>query len=387
MSDLLSILEIIFNSIINLWPYLIITIPLSVAIHLSGAAKHVNRVIHKNPVVSILLATLIGAFSPFCSCGVIPIIASMLFGGVPLAPIMSFWIASPSMDPEIFFLSVATLGWNLALWRLGATLFLSLGAGFLTHYLVKINWFGENYLSTEQKGFIEKTKNYLVSFGRRQVKILTEIKNKLKSEIWLTYCPANANSLEDFRLLKSSNANNCGCTNSVSNEMEEHKNLKISESGIFHTVKKSSCGCGTVKEQKTWVRKILSETWTASLLVLKFMALAFFIKAIITLYIPENYVLSLVGNENPFSVLLATLIGIPFYTSNLAAMPMIGSLMEQGMSGGAALAFLIAGPITTLPAMAAVWGITNKKVFVIYLSIPIFGAIVFGAFYNFINLF
>ena len=41
---------------------------------------------------------------------------------VPLAPVMSFWVASPTMDPEMFALTVATLGWPLAVVRLGATL-------------------------------------------------------------------------------------------------------------------------------------------------------------------------------------------------------------------------------------------------------------------------
>ena len=40
-----------------------------------------------------------------------------------------FRFASPTMDPEIFFLTVSTLGWDLAVWRLGATLVLSLSGG------------------------------------------------------------------------------------------------------------------------------------------------------------------------------------------------------------------------------------------------------------------
>lgn len=57
-------------------------------------------------------------------------------GGMPLAPVMSFWIASPSMDPEIFFLSTASIGWELSVWRLAATFAISLSAGYITHILV-----------------------------------------------------------------------------------------------------------------------------------------------------------------------------------------------------------------------------------------------------------
>jgi uncharacterized membrane protein YraQ (UPF0718 family) len=67
-----------------------------------------------------------------------------------LAPVMSFWIASPSMDPEIFFLSVATIGWQLAVWRLVGTLMLSLAAGFLTHYIGKVHLQGDKVLRIDE---------------------------------------------------------------------------------------------------------------------------------------------------------------------------------------------------------------------------------------------
>lgn len=126
MGEIMKIAGFILNSLVHIWPYLLLTIPLAVAVQLTGAAKFINKSLSKNPLVSILLATLIGALSPFCSCGVIPIITSLLIGGVPLAPVMAFWIASPSMDSEVFFLSTASIGWNLSVWRLGATFVISL---------------------------------------------------------------------------------------------------------------------------------------------------------------------------------------------------------------------------------------------------------------------
>ena len=118
----------------HIWPYLIITIPLAVVVKLSEAAKYIRMVLTKKPIISIFLSTIVGAFSLFYSCGVIPIIAALLIGSVPIAPVMSFWLASPSIDPEIFFLSVSTIGWQLTLWRLGTTFTLSLTAGYVTHY-------------------------------------------------------------------------------------------------------------------------------------------------------------------------------------------------------------------------------------------------------------
>jgi len=116
MEQILKIAGFIIDSFINICPYLLITIPLAVAVQITGAAKYINSAFSQNPIASVLFATVVGAFSPFCSCGVIPVISSLLIGGVPLAPVMSFWIASPSMVPEIFFLSTASIGCELSVW-------------------------------------------------------------------------------------------------------------------------------------------------------------------------------------------------------------------------------------------------------------------------------
>jgi len=56
-----------------------------------------------------------GALSPFCLCGVIPLIAALLSMGVPLAPVMAFWLASPIMDPSMFLLTSGEIGMDFAI--------------------------------------------------------------------------------------------------------------------------------------------------------------------------------------------------------------------------------------------------------------------------------
>ena len=88
------------------------------------------------------------------------------------------------------------------------------------------------------------------------------------------------------------------------------------------------------------------------------------------------------SGDNPFSILTAAFLGVPEYTSNLAAMPLVGELLELGMHPGAALAFLVAGPMTTLPAMSAVWGLVNRRVFAIYIGFALAGAVLLGYAYT-----
>ena len=118
------------------------------------------------------------------------------------------------------------------------------------------------------------------------------------------------------------------------------------------------------------------------MMVAKFMALAFFLEALITLYVPAEWITGLVGRDNSCAILVAALLGVPAYTSNLAALSMIGGLLAQGMNPAAALAFLISGPTTTLPAMAAVWGLSTRRVFVLYVSFSLVGAVVAGYVYG-----
>ena len=117
-------------------------------------------------------------------------------------------------------------------------------------------------------------------------------------------------------------------------------------------------------------------------MVIKFMVLAWFIGALIHLYVPETWITTSLGGDKPWAIITAAFLGIPVYTSNLTAMPLVGGLIRQGMHPAAALAFLIAGPTTTLPAMSAVWGLVNRKVFTFYIGLSLVGAIVLGYIYS-----
>ena len=129
-------------------------------------------------------------------------------------------------------------------------------------------------------------------------------------------------------------------------------------------------------------QRLFKETLSATAMVVKFMALAFFLEALIILYVPQEWISAALGHNNPMAIATAAILGIPTYTSSLAALPMISGLLTQGMNPAAALAFLIAGPTTTLPAMAAVWPLVARRVFVIYVSFALLGAVLMGYLYE-----
>ena len=143
MNDLYEIIRFVGNAPLKVLPFFLLSMFLSVLINMLDLTDAIRKAFAGREGLAVLMATAVGAFSPFCSCTVIPIIAGLLLSGVPLAPVMSFWIASPTMDPEIFTLTVGILGWPLALSRLGASLALSLGAGYLTLLLCRLGYFSQ----------------------------------------------------------------------------------------------------------------------------------------------------------------------------------------------------------------------------------------------------
>lgn len=356
MEPIIKIFEFILKSFLHIWPYLLVTIPLAVVINLSGTSRYITTVFGKNPLLSVLLATVVGAFSPFCSCGVIPVISSLLIGGVPLAPVMSFWIASPSMDPEIFFLSSSVIGWELAIWRLASTFVISLLAGYVTHYATLKGFISNNVLKTQnQEGSQITIKSFMNSirsvFIKKQVSI--ELIPTRPASFRQICCAANADSLleENYGSVQNE-VKGCNWSNSTKNERDSQ-----------------------------WMG-VFGEIMKATLMVTKFMGIAFLITALITFYLPKNLITGLLSGNSVIQVILATLIGIPMYSSNITALPVVGGLIDLGLNKGAALSFLIAGSTTTLPAMVAVWGITKRRVFLLYLSFALIGALLAGLCFN-----
>ncbi|TBW30014.1 permease [Gramella sp. KN1008] len=365
MEQVIRIAEFVVDSFIHIWPYLVITIPIAVFVNVSGVSKRIHRIVDAKPLVSVLLATIIGAFSPFCSCGVIPVIASLLIGGVPLAPVMSFWIASPSMDPEIFFLSTATIGWELSVWRLAATLFISLLSGYITHVCMVKGWLGADILKKDMTTSAKSPLKVATEKAWESLKMIFAGDSVAKREVQLV---ANGNNTATL---------NC-CVSATDLDSEPVTSGQTQET--------KTCSSKTCSSEKVSVwNKVSRETMKATLMVTKFMTLAFIINALIQFYVPQESISNILGGNGLMSIITASLVGIPFYTSNLTALPLIGGLLELGMSEGAALAFLISGPITTLPAMAAVWGIVRKKIFIMYVSFALTGSLIFGILFNLIN--
>ncbi|MBT6203832.1 MAG: permease [Rhodospirillaceae bacterium] len=121
-------------------PFILFSCALSASIAATALDKPLAEVLRRRAMVAVLLAGVFGALSPFCSVSVVPLVAGLLGAGVPLAPVMAFWVGSPLIDPEMFLLTLGIIDLPFALVRAVTAVLSGLMAGFITLALLKFSW-------------------------------------------------------------------------------------------------------------------------------------------------------------------------------------------------------------------------------------------------------
>jgi uncharacterized membrane protein YraQ (UPF0718 family) len=129
------------DSLLFIVPFLILSVAVAGAAKATGVDTMIGRVAAAKPGTVILAAAVFGGLSPFCSCGVIPIIAALLAMGVPLPAVMAFWLSSPVMDPAMFVLTAGALGTEFAVIKTVIAVLLGLGGGYATKAVLGLGGF------------------------------------------------------------------------------------------------------------------------------------------------------------------------------------------------------------------------------------------------------
>ena len=140
------------ESIWGMLPFFALAIAVAAGAKATGADQLIAKAFSGNPVRTIIVAGLVGGLSPFCSCGVIPLIAALLAAGVPLAPVMAFWIASPIMDPEMFIITAAEIGTGFAVAKTISALLMGWFAGFMILSIQKYGYLSNILLASPTSG-------------------------------------------------------------------------------------------------------------------------------------------------------------------------------------------------------------------------------------------
>jgi len=106
------------------------------------------------------------------------------------------------------------------------------------------------------------------------------------------------------------------------------------------------------------------------------------IGAFIHNWIPEEWVVSLLGSNNPFGVILATVVGIPMYADIFGTIPIAEALLAKGAQLGTVLAFMMGVTTLSLPSLIMLRKAIKPKLLALFIAVCTVGIIVVGYIFN-----
>lgn len=106
------------------------------------------------------------------------------------------------------------------------------------------------------------------------------------------------------------------------------------------------------------------------------------IGAVIHNWIPESWVVSVLGSSNPFGVILATVIGIPMYADIFGTIPIAEALLAKGAQLGTVLSFMMGVTTLSLPSMIMLRKAVKPKLLGVFIAVCAVGIILVGYLFN-----
>ncbi|MFZ8763548.1 permease [Enterococcus diestrammenae] len=151
-------------------------------------------------------------------------------------------------------------------------------------------------------------------------------------------------------------------------EMEEG----LSQVETYTVKKRMAYGWGQVKE-------VASKVWL-------YVLIGVGIGALIHNWIPTSFIQSILGNNNPFGLLIATLIGAPIYADIFGVLPIAEALFAKGVPVGTLMTFMMSVTTLSLPSLIMLSRVVKPKLLGIFITICIVGILLIGFTFNSVAL-
>lgn len=126
------------------------------------------------------------------------------------------------------------------------------------------------------------------------------------------------------------------------------------------------------------------ETFEIFKRVYKWIIAGVFVGSIIHGWVPNDYLVDIAGPDNPFAVIIVTILAVPLYSNVLGTIPIANALMDKGMGVGTAMSFMMATTALSLPEMMILRKVIKPKLIWIFIAITTTGIIIIGYLFNFI---
>ena len=293
-------------------PYLLFGFAVAGLLHVSMRKEFVHRWLGKPGLRSVFKASILGVPMPLCSCSVIPVAVSLRKSGASKGATASFLSSTPQTGVDSIFVTHVLLGGLFTAVRV----LVAFTCGVVTGYLIEL-------------------------FCKAITPVVPEASS---SDVNLSNRLYPINSMAPLNAIDS----------------------RIPPSPIISELNSMDCCASQTASKRGPIEALRYGFVTLPADLATALVIGLLLAGLITTLLPID-LLSGSLSSGPLAFLLATAISLPLYVCATASIPMAYALLAAGLSPGAALVFLIAGPATNTTTIVAVWKMLGRGATAIYL--------------------
>lgn len=353
MNAAMNFVAMFFDEFVTLFaemaPFLLLGFLLAGVIHVWIPNHLYIPKISKPTFMSVLWAALFGVPLPICSCGVIPTSIAIRREGASKGASVSFLISTPATGVDSILATYSLLGLPFAILRPIAAFATALFGGVLTNAVTR----GE----CTEKGMAVDAKvanSPKVADGECCGDVSSECLGGAEGK-------SCENAEENRRGIEEEK---CGCGEAAANAAEKcdcAEHALAAKLSVLHRVKETL--------RYGFVDMVSN--------VSKWLCIGLVLGALIAAFVPNDFFLVL--REYPLLCMLTVLVlAMPMYTCATGSIPLALALVAKGITPGAALVLLMAGPATSIASMLVVGKAFGKRTLAAYLISIAGGALFFG---------
>lgn len=335
-------MEQILNLINEMSPYLLLGFLLAGLMHAFVPRTLYSKYLSKANIRSVLLATLFGIPLPLCSCGVLPTAMSLRKEGASKGATTAFLIATPQTGVDSIIATFALMGLPFAIIRPLAALLTAVFGGQMVNLVDKAP-------SNSPEG---EESNHSCCCHHEEDKHEEE------------HC--------------------CCCHDDDDDEGKEHSCCCHDDDDDDDDDCGCGCGCGCHEHEhqpEGFIDKMGEALRYAYIEMMedigKWLVIGLVVAGLITVCVPDSF-FEVFKDNSLLSMLLVLCMAIPMYLCATGSIPIAVALMLKGLTPGAALVLLMAGPACNFASMLLISKVMGRKTLVTYLLSIIIGAVAFG---------
>ena len=323
--------------------------------------EKIERILSSKNGKGYIIAALLGAITPFCSCSTIPFLKGLLRAKAGFGPMMVFLFSSPLLNPIVISLFVLTFGFKVAILYFTISMGVSVTAGFVL----------------EKLGFDKYIKPLENVAGASCCSTNTDNKTSASS------CCDTANK-ETATTSCCDTTSKETATTSCCDTSSKQESTSCCDTPTSKEPATSCCTPAPAPKTISKWRRIWDVAWADFRTALPYLLIGVTIGSIIHGFVPTEFITKYASDDNPLAIPFAAVIGIPLYLRAITLIPLSEALVLKGMGIGAVMAFIIGSAGASLPEVILLKSMFKNQLILAFLGVVLGMAVLMGLLFSFI---